>query len=110
MLPFVVDKGQCVARDPFPGVRMYAAEARTMTVSIVELQPGAEIPEHSHPHEQVGYSVAGEFEFVIDGKSHRVTPGQVWRIPGGTPHRVVAGSEGATAVDVFYPIREDMRG
>jgi hypothetical protein len=34
----------------------------------------------------------------------------MWRLPGGTPHEVLAGARPARALDVFYPIREDMRG
>jgi quercetin dioxygenase-like cupin family protein len=109
MFSFVVDQKQCVARNPFPGVRMFTTEAEKMTLSMVEMDPGAVIPEHSHPHEQIGYMVEGEFEFIIGGKSHHVTAGQIWRIPGGVPHKVIAGTKPVRAIDVFYPIREDMR-
>ena len=54
--------------------------------------------------------VSGGGEFIIDGRSYQVGRGQMWRLPGGVRHKVIAGSEGLTAVDVFYPVREDMRG
>ena len=110
MFDFVVDQAACVQRNPFPGVRMFITEAEKMTLSVVELDPHAVIPEHSHPHEQIGYMVQGEFEFIIGGRSHHVRPGQIWRIPGGVHHKVIAGDQPARAVDVFYPVREDMRG
>lgn len=81
-----------------------------MTLSLVEMAPGAVIAEHAHPHEQIGYMVSGGGEFIIDGRSYQVGRGQMWRLPGGVRHKVIAGSEGLTAVDVFYPVREDMRG
>ena len=109
MFQYLVDPDACVQRNPFPGVRMSIAEAEKMTLSIVDLDPHAVIPEHSHPHEQIGYMVEGEFEFIIGGRSHHVRPGQIWRIPGGVPHKVIAGERPARAVDVFYPVREDMR-
>jgi len=109
MISPIVDKQQCVAHQPFPGVRMFTTEGQQMTLSIVEMDPGAVIPEHAHPHEQVGYLVEGEFEFTIGGHVHRVVAGQMWRIPGGVPHKVVAGQRPVRAIDVFYPIREDMR-
>jgi quercetin dioxygenase-like cupin family protein len=68
------------------------------------------IDEHRHPHEQIGYMVAGRGEFIIDGQAYSVRAGQMWRLPGNVPHKVIAGPEGLTAVDVFYPVREDMRG
>jgi len=88
---------------------MHTTEAEKTTLSVVDLEPHAVIPEHSHPHEQIGYMVEGEFEFIIGGTSHHVTQGQIWRIPGGVPHKVVAGERPARAIDVFFPIREDMR-
>ena len=109
MFEYVIPMSQCHRRGAFPGVTMLAAEAEKMTLSIVEMEPHAVIPEHSHPHEQVGYMVEGEFDFIIGGTSYRVTPGQIWRIPGGVPHKVIAGPRYCRAVDVFYPVREDMR-
>lgn len=107
--PVIVDKRHCVEHRPFPGVRMFTTEGQWMTLSIVEMDPGAVIPEHAHPHEQVGYLVEGEFDFTIGGDTYHLVPGQMWRIPGGVPHKVVAGSQPVRALDVFYPIREDMR-
>ena len=109
MFEFVVDKSGCVRRTPSPGVEMFITEAEHMTLSVVELEPHAVIPEHSHPHEQVGYMVEGEFELTIGGRSFHVVSGQIWRIPGGVPHKVIAGDRPVRAVDVFYPLREDMR-
>jgi quercetin dioxygenase-like cupin family protein len=34
-------------------------------------------------------------------------PGDTWRIPGGVPHEVTAGPEGALAVECFTPARDD---
>jgi quercetin dioxygenase-like cupin family protein len=106
---YVITISECNPRLPFPGVSMFTTEAERMTLSIVEMEPHSVIPEHSHPHEQIGYMVEGEFEFQIGGKSYHVTPGQIWRIPGGVPHKVIAGPRKVRAIDVFYPIREDMR-
>lgn len=107
---YIVNLEDCVAMNPFEGVAMHAFEAERMTLSVVDLEPGAVIPEHSHPHEQIGYMVAGAAEFVIAGESFQVRAGQMWRLPGGVPHKVIAGDGPVRAVDVFYPVREDMRG
>ncbi len=109
MFDHVIDLERCKRHDPFPGVRMFTTQAEKMTLSVVDLEPHAVIPEHSHPHEQIGFMVEGEFEFIIGGESHWVTRGQIWRIPGGVPHKVVAGERPARAIDVFYPVRDDMR-
>jgi quercetin dioxygenase-like cupin family protein len=109
MFDHILSKSDCVARNPFPGVRMFIAEGQQMTVSLVEMDPHAAIPEHSHPHEQVGYMIEGEAEFVVAGRASCVSAGQMWRLPGGTPHQVITGDRPMRAMDVFYPIREDYR-
>jgi quercetin dioxygenase-like cupin family protein len=109
MFEFVIGVADCVPLDPFPGVRMSTTEAKRMTLSVVDLEPHAVIPEHSHPHEQIGYCVEGEFDFIIGGKTYHIVPGHIWRIPGGVLHKVIAGDRRARAIDVFYPVREDMR-
>jgi quercetin dioxygenase-like cupin family protein len=110
MSQYITNKADCVRMNPFPGVEMYAMEAEKMTMSLVEMQPHAVIEEHSHPHEQVGYMVEGEAEFIIEGQSYTVRAGQMWRLPGGVAHKVIAGDRPMRALDVFYPVREDMRG
>jgi quercetin dioxygenase-like cupin family protein len=107
--PYIVTLADCAERNPFPGVWMHTTEGEQMTLSVVDMEPHAVIPEHSHPHEQVGFMVQGEAEFIIAGKSCPVRAGQMWRLPGGTPHKVTAGPLGIRAFDVFYPVREDYR-
>jgi quercetin dioxygenase-like cupin family protein len=110
MFQHIVGPEDCVELKPFPGIEMHATEAERMTLSVVDMDPHSVIEEHSHPHEQVGYMVEGEAEFVIAGRSYRVQAGQMWRLPGGVPHKVIAGDRPVRAIDVFYPVREDMRG
>ena len=38
-----------------------------------------------------------------------VAKGDLFRIPGGVPHSVVAGAAPVKALDVFYPIRDEYR-
>jgi len=64
---------------------------------------------HSHPHEQAGVVLEGEFDLTIGGETRRVRGGDMYIIPGGVEHRVVTGEEKAVALDVFHPIREDYK-
>ncbi len=70
------------------------------------LEAGAELPAHSHPHEQTGYLVAGRIDLTIDGRTQTVRPGDSWCIPGDTAHRAYA-HEDSIAVEVFAPVREE---
>ena len=91
----------------FPGVDLRVNAGRNLMLSVVDFRDGAEVPEHSHPHEQMGLLVSGRLEFTVGGHTKILNPGDLWRIPGGVPHRVVAVGGPAVALDVFNPVRED---
>jgi quercetin dioxygenase-like cupin family protein len=93
----------------FKGVHIQTCAAEKMMVSVVEFEPGAVVEEHSHPHEQVGMLLEGRVLFVIGDEQKTLQPGDVWRIPGGVKHKVVALGEPVKAIDVFFPVREDYR-
>ncbi len=107
MTDVFVDKSQCTRRTLFPGVEIFTAAAEHMMLSLVEFQPGAVVAAHSHPHEQVGMVVEGRAHFFVGEDDQVLGPGDMYRIPGGVTHRVVALDEGAKALDIFHPIRED---
>lgn len=77
--------------------------------SLVTLEPNAVVPEHSHPHEQMGMMVSGTMEFSIAGETRTFSGDEIYLVPGGVPHRAVAGPDGAVALDVFSPPREEYR-
>jgi len=110
MSRYILNREDCVKLTPQEGAVVLATEGEQMTLTIMEFEPNAVLPEHSHPHEQVGYMIEGEAEFVLDGESFSVTAGQMWRVPGGLPHQVNVGPKPMRVVEIFYPIREDFRG
>lgn len=105
--PYFVDKQACSHHEIFKGVHIYTTHGAHLMISLVEMEPHAVVEEHSHPHEQLGYLLSGQGEFTIGGEARQVKPGQMWRIPGGVPHKFVAGAEPVRAIDLFYPIRQD---
>ena len=53
-----------------PGVTLTTAWGDHMMLSFVQFERAdALIPEHQHPHEQMGVGLEGEFELIIDGES-----------------------------------------
>jgi quercetin dioxygenase-like cupin family protein len=78
-----------------------------ITLALVELEPDAVVPEHSHEQEQVGILLAGSAVFVVGGERQEMRPGGSWRILGNVPHEVVAGPQGAVVVEAFSPVRDD---
>ncbi|MFB6244388.1 MAG: cupin domain-containing protein [Halobaculum sp.] len=84
------------------------AAADETSVQYFEIEPGAEVPEHSHPHEQAGYVEQGTFTFLVDGEEIVVEAGDSYVIPGGEPHAAEnRGEETVVGVDVFSPPRTD---
>ena len=93
-----------------PGVEGYqpwAPHGQNLMLSYVELDAGAVVPPHHHPHEQAGMVVSGRLRFTIGDETKECGPGDLYLIPANVPHTVTAFAGPAVALDVFTPIRED---
>lgn len=78
-------------------------------IAQVLLKQGDEVPQHSHPNEQVTYILQGALKFWLHKDQSEevvVRAGEVLVIPSGLPHRALA-LEDTLDVDVFNPPRED---
>ena len=100
---------ECSRHTIFPGVSIQTCAAERMMLSVVDLAPHAVVEAHSHPHEQVGMVLEGRALFVIGDEEKVLSAGELYRIPGGVPHRVVAYDAPVKALDIFHPVREDYR-
>ena len=78
-----------------------------LTLSVVELDPGAVVAEHSHDNEQLGVVLSGSLVFRIGDEARELAAGALYRIPSNTPHEVEIGPEGAVVIDVFSPVRSE---
>lgn len=72
------------------------------------ISEGAQLPEHSHPHEQIVNMLEGTYELVVDGEKHVLSAGDVLVIPGGAVHSGGAHTD-CRILDVFSPVREEYR-
>ncbi len=95
-------------KQPFPGFKVRFVHSATMTFAHWNIEAGALLPEHSHPHEQVANVIQGEFELTINGETRRLGPGSVGIIPSNAVHSGRAVTR-CHIIDAFYPIREDYR-
>ncbi len=87
-----------------------AKTIHTGTMSLVywTVLAGAEMPIHTHLHEQVAHVIKGSFELTVDGETRLLEPGIVAVIP---PH-VQHGGRAITdcwLLDVFNPERDDYK-
>jgi quercetin dioxygenase-like cupin family protein len=92
------------------GVAARTVEGERITLALVELDPDAVVPEHRHPHEQLGMVIRGTVSFRIGAEKRTFGPGGTWRILADEPHEVHVGPEGAQVIDIFSPVREDWHG
>jgi quercetin dioxygenase-like cupin family protein len=90
-----------------PGVTGRPLFGAGAMINLIELEPGAVVPLHSHPHEQLGFVIRGIQALVIDGEAHELGPMEGYVLPGGVEHSAYGGPEGALVIDIFQPVRED---
>lgn len=92
-----------------PGVTGRSFWGKDVMLVVVDLDAGAIVPSHSHPHEQAGIVMKGEIEFTIGVETKILSPGEIYMIPGGVEHSVKVGDEPVQVLDVFTPIRKDLQ-
>lgn len=95
-------------REVVPGYRARFVHSESMTVAYWDIDAGASMPEHQHPHEQVANVIEGEFELTVGGETRRVGPGAIAVIPSGAVHSGRALTR-CRIIDVFHPVRDDYR-
>jgi len=91
-----------------PGFEVCFVHGDAMTLAYWNVDQGAKLPEHSHPHEQICNVVRGSFELVIDGEAVVLEAGDVGVIPSHAVHSGTALSD-CYIIDAFHPVREDYR-
>jgi len=69
----------------FEGVRGWIAQGDNHQIVFFEIEPSAEVPEHSH-NAQWGIVVEGEIELTIEGKTKVYRKGDEYFIPSQAKH------------------------
>ena len=72
-----------------------------------EFQPGAAVPKHTHPGEEVGYILEGEFTLEVEGSPPKtLKAGETFFIPAGQVHSAKNASKAATNVLSTYIVEK----
>ena len=95
------------AKQLVEGVEIRVIPGEKMTMVFFHIEPGAEIPEHSHPHEQMGTVIKGSLEFVLGGEKRIVKEGDAYHVPSDMVHSGRCGESPSQILEVFSPPRED---
>ncbi len=74
------------AEIPFDGVHGWIAQGENHQLVFFEIDPSAEVPEHSHEYAQWGVVLDGEMELTIDGETQVYGKGQDYIIPPHARH------------------------
>ena len=96
--------------ETFPNTKgMVLALGKSMLMYYIEYKPNMTFPNHSHPHEQVGYCISGEGEFGIGDEIIRIKPGCGYHVPSNVIHYEKNNGPGPLiCVDIFSPVRQDL--
>ena len=92
---------------PIPGVTMNMLAGARGMLNWVRIEPGATVPTHSHPHEQLGFVLEGSIILRIGDETREIGPSTCYVIPGGVEHEGTGGPDGCLVMDVFSPPRQD---
>ena len=103
------DSDQGILRELAPGLTARIFVGDHAMLSVVTIEPNAEGQVHSHPQEQWGVLLEGDAVRIQDGEEIPVKAGDFWRTPGGVPHGLRAGPQGARVLDIFSPPRDEYR-
>lgn len=72
-----------------------------------EFQPGAQVPKHTHPGEEVGYVLEGEIELEVAGKpAQKIKAGETFFLPPSTVHSAKNVGKGPAAVLSTYLVEK----
>jgi len=108
---YYIDPDKAPRFSPMEGVDsvvLTGLSGESMMMVLTTIQPGCEVPEHIHPHEQTGMVQAGKARMRIDGKEHVVEKGDVCVFPSNVPHGAkCVGESPFVMLDIFCPVRED---
>ena len=107
-MPFF-NPGRVKSKEIAQGAKIRPIWGERVMMVFITLEGGAEVPMHTHPHEQMGMVLEGEFELTIAGEARMVKKGDAYLVPSNVQHKAVATRGTALALDIFSPPREEFK-
>lgn len=96
------------ATEMLKGVFRRAVYLDKVMLTFFDFEPGREVPEHAHPHEQISYVLEGEMAFTLNGERRTLRAGEGVTIPPNVPHSATFPGP-ARVMDAWHPVREDYK-
>ena len=101
--------GELPATEMLPGVNRRAVYLDDVMITFIDFEPGAIIPEHQHPHQQITWVVSGAMEFDLEGEKRVLHAGDGVLVRPGVPHAAIVLDGPCSALDAWHPVRNDYR-
>ena len=101
------DPSQLSPRTLAPGVQTRVMWGERIMISLVDLEPGSQVPAHAHPHEQMGMVLEGAMTMDIGGESRDLKAGDAYLVPSDVEHVVTTGNVHTRVLDIFSPPRQE---
>jgi len=90
-----------------PKIRLRSVSGERLLVAQYDMDVGAFVPQHQHPHEQMICVLSGCIKFESDGNLRLLKAGDVVHIPPNVMHGGTAVEDTIT-IEVFSPPRDDL--
>jgi quercetin dioxygenase-like cupin family protein len=88
-----------------PGITAATLAGTRLSATRFVLDPGADVPEHSHDSEEFGHVVRGGLELRCEGVTTTLREGDAFVVPGGVPHAARALDAGCELLECYTPPR-----
>ena len=108
-MPFFYE-GDIEPRELIRGTSIRPMWGEKVMMVIVDIDDGAEVKTHSHPHEQAGTVLQGAMELTIGDETRVLRTGDFYVIPGYVRHSARSVGGACQALDIFGPPREEYMG
>jgi quercetin dioxygenase-like cupin family protein len=97
------------AVEMLPGVTRRAVWLEGAMLTFFTFAPGAVVPEHSHPNEQITVVTKGVMQFTLGEETRALHAGDGVCIAPHVPHKAVILDEATEAIDAWNPPRDDYK-
>ena len=108
-MPCFIDASSRDTKELAPGVRTRTFSGEQILLSLVELEANSEMPLHTHPEEQGGIIIEGEFGIGMGGEVKVLKPGDMYIIPGVVEHYAKTGAKKVKDQGIYSPVREEFK-
>lgn len=103
------DIASVAPQEIWEGVIARPVHGDQVTIALIELAPNSHVPDHHHVNEQAGVLIRGSFHLRVGDEKREIRPGGTWRIPADVSHEVHTSQDGALALEIWSPPRQDWK-